>query len=216
MKSIFILYLPGYAGNFLVRLFSLSPETVPQIPIPLLNELAKNFKPLPDLDRVESYSFSRVLSEFDNWQSFHRHWPDFKEHQQFKLLNMANGCKYSTLIHAIHPHEFIKYETELYSEPNFSLVDDAEYYYVDLDLSNYGDWYVTQKEKLGFENRDNESYADITDRYNMLPINLTTMLDSESAFLTEYYRVCLAMKITATEADAITLYRDWKKVRLPC
>lgn len=214
MKSIFILYLPGYAGNFLVRLFSLSPETIPQIPIDLLNDLATNCKPLPNINRVESYTFSNVLTEFNTWQLFHRHWPDFKEHQQFKLVNMYNGCKYSTLVHAIHPYEFIKYETELYSVPNFSLVDDAEYYYVNLDLSVYGDWYATQQEKLGFANRDNESYADIIDRYNMAPIDLTTILDSELDFLTEYHRLCLAMKITPVETDAITLYRDWKKVRL--
>ena len=58
MKSIFLLYLPGHAGNFLTRLFSLGPETIPHLGKKLLKK-SINDKELV-IDRLNYYSFTNV------------------------------------------------------------------------------------------------------------------------------------------------------------
>jgi hypothetical protein len=206
MKTVIVLYLPGHAGNFISRLFSLSDETMPLIRQHQLDTLLDQGQALPDeFDRLANYSFSQVTEEFDNWQQFHRSYADFLENTQYRLLNLFCKLKYSRIVLPVHPWEF---------ELHFVPMQNCEFYYVDLDLTKWGSWVNNQKQKLGFQYRGNEHAQFDRLKQNMTAINLTKMLESETAFLQEYTLICKKMEITPMIPEALLLRQDWYSVRV--
>jgi hypothetical protein len=200
--------MPGYAGNFLSRLFSLGNETMPQLPCSMLEEYISTGKPDLNLDRLELYSFQKAL-DASSWQQFHREWADFHNQSQFQLLNVFYNSKRS-MAYQIHPHEFLKLEH------NIKQLDQAEFYCVELDLVKYGAWVDKQQQKLNFIVRENEAsdLQTIKLKYRPNSISLTNILDSESGFLKEYIRVCELMKLIPQSAQALELYRNWARIRM--
>lgn len=209
MKSIFILYLPGHAGNFLTRVFSLGPDTVLHLPKDKLSN-AVDTDSLPDVtDRLAWYRFSKVKEMFGNWQEFHRSWPDFYDRALFadyiKLLDRVP----ENIVYSIHPYEFVRLL------PNICVLKSRQLFYVELDLTKYLSWVESASKQLDFVYRPKETkqFEQFLTEFNMEPISLTAMLDSEESFLKEYLRVCNVMSIVAQKADALELYRDWASVR---
>lgn len=207
MKHIIILYLPGHAGNFLTRLFSLGNETLPHLPVNLLEQYIYTGKPNEHLNRLELYSFKEVFKYYD-WQQFHRAWADFRYYTKYELLNVFYNSKYS-ITHAIHPFEFKMLEHGI------ELLDQTEFYYVDLDLEKHSAWVDSQQQKLKFYLRDNEvdDFHLLKDQYHMQAISLTNILKSDNEFLKEYVRVCNLMSLAPNTDQALLLYQDWIKVR---
>lgn len=208
MKSILIVYMPGHAGNFLGRLFSLSPETIPQLSFTALTESGYN-KTFLDQDRLAEYSFKQVNSTYTNWQQFHRNFTDFFSANKIESLNQSLDAPFSKSIYQIHPYEFIKIE------PNISNRA-VELFHVELDLTKFNNWVEEARQELKFITRTGEGnlFLKITSKYNTQPISLTKMLTSETEFINEYNRVCVAMGITAVPDQALTLYQDWYSVRV--
>ena len=203
-----ILYMPGHAGNFVSRLFSLGPETMPLIRQQLLSESIDRGTEIPDsFDRFTNYRFSTVLDEFDSWQQFHRAYADHKDYVSYRLLNVFCNQKYSRIVFPLHPYEFGN---------DFYGIDRTELYYVDLDLAHWGQWVETSRQKLHFEDRPNErkDFEEYKDSHNMKPINLSLLLQSEQAFLQEYDRVCQEMNITPDTEQALALRTDWYSSRV--
>jgi len=213
VKSIFILYMPGHAGNFLTRLFSLSPETVPQVPIDVLKDAVINTGAPPVIDsRVDHYAFDQVFKKFNTWQDFHRDWPDFYQQTLFEYFNQLYPVPFSHVVYSIHPHEFGLMEDNIV-QTNF------DYYYVDLD-KKYKPWVLKQQASLNFKYRpDYQSelnlFNQIKTKYSMTPINLTTMLDSANTFIDEYLKISQTMQLTADINSARILYNGWVKERGP-
>ena len=208
MRSIFILYLPGHAGNFLTRLFSLSPESIPQLPIETLKMLSTYNNPIPDdLDLIKLYQFSEVAKTFDSWQQFHRAWPDVKEKDFFNIVNINSGFKYKCVIYGIHPCEFEYNQAGIYNEDQI--------FYVELE--NHDQWVAEQQKKLNFVLRENElsTLNQILLSRVYQTISLTQMLKGDQEFLAEYMRVCTLMNITGIPDQALILYNDWRSVRYP-
>jgi hypothetical protein len=208
MKTVIVLYLPGHAGNFIARLFSLGSETMPLLPQDMLQHHLETVTDIPaDFDRLESYRFSTVPTTYNDWQRFHRSYADYKEYSCYNLLNIYCKQKYSRIVFPLHPHEFIA---------DFNNQSDSEFYYVDLDLNLWGDWVREQQTKLNFQYRHNEpqQFEDLKVMHNMQPISLDKLLDSQQSFLTEYHRICKVMDIEPLTQQALLLRQDWMSVRL--
>ena len=213
MKSIFIMYMPGHAGNFLTRLFSLSAETIPQVPIEVLKDAVIDTGIPPVIqDRAKYYSFEGISTQFDSWQDFHRAWPDFYQHKLFYYFNQIYPAPFSHVIYSIHPDEFIKMERDVAQQ-------DSKYYCVDLDHV-YQPWVQQQQTRLGFKYRPNyqaelEKFVQLKTKYSMTAISLTRMLTSYELFVDEYLRIVNNMGLSPDIESAGTLYYDWIKQRGP-
>ena len=208
MKTVIVVYMPGHAGNFVARLFSLGPETMPLIRQQLMSESIDNGSEIPDsFDRLANYRFSTVSSEFDSWQQFHRAYADHKDYVSYRLLNVFCNQKYSRIVFPLHPYEFGN---------DFYEIDGTELYYVDLDLAHWGQWVETSRQKLHFEDRHDErkEFEEYKNSHNMKPINLSLLLQSEWAFSQEYNRVCREMNITPDIEQALALRTDWYSSRV--
>jgi hypothetical protein len=207
MKTVIILYLPGHAGNFVARLFSLGNETMPLLEKTRLQSSLESSQEISDnFDRLENYRFSSVPTRFDNWQQFHRSFADYKEYSSYRLLNLFCKRKYSKIVFPLHPHEFVS---------DFNNQPDSEFYYVDLDINHWGAWINDQQTKLNFQYRNNEheQFHELKETYNMKPISLDQLLHSQQCFLTEYHRVCGVMNISTNTEQALDLRHDWMTVR---
>jgi hypothetical protein len=205
--------MPGHAGNFLTRLFSLSPETIPQVPIEVLkNSVIETGKPPTINNRAEYYSFEQVFKKFNAWQDFHRAWPDFYQHKLFYHFNEIYPCPFSHVVYSIHPHEFKLLEDDIVQY-------DSDYYYIDLD-KKYEPWVLKQQASLNFQYRPNyqsefDLFNQIKTKYSMTPISLTNILDSVDLFINEYLKITQTMQLTADIDSAKILYSGWFKERGP-
>jgi hypothetical protein len=158
--------------------------------------------------------FTKSFQLFPEWQDFHRDWPDFHDRELFNRVNDVAGTDFSTVIYAIHPHEFLTLSEEI---NNCSHI---EFYYVDLNLAQYQPWVDQAQEKLKFRyrpdwNGEYSTFAHLVSAHNMKPISLTAMLDSDDQFLCEYLGLIDSMQLTADSQSALKLFRDWKTVREP-
>lgn len=208
MSTIFLLYLPGHAGNFLSRVLTLGDDTMPQLSKSLLSYHLHNSK-LNEPDRDSLYKFSQVLNDYKNWQDFHEEWCDYYQDSEYRLLRLLWKKSYRHLVYAIHPHEFIKFQY---------LIDrheDKVFLGVDLD-SKYDYWINENKSKLKFNFRLNErrQYEELSNDYNMPKIKLDKMLDSDEGFVEEYLDACSKLEIIPHLDRALILFKDWKSIRL--
>lgn len=204
-KTILIMYMPGYAGNFLLRLFGLSNSLMPHLEQRILKNLLDSDIPVPeDFDKLSKYKFSSVPKIYKNWQDFHRAYADILNHSDYRLLNWMSGSRYN-LIFSAHPYEI---------NESFVETDPTDFYYVELD-SNLEQWVTQQQKKLNFvaRPREKELFDLLKNRYHMSPIYLTELLISEQDFVNEYNRVCKSMEIEPCIEQALVLLNDWKSVR---
>jgi hypothetical protein len=206
LEHFIIVYNPGYAGNFLLRLFSLGEEVVPQLPVNLLVE--NNSRVYSSDDRLDLYSFSTIRSQYVNWQKFHRDWIDFSHYEK---LNCILHRDHKHVVFAMHVPELEMHNPVLQS------IQNIKYFYVDLDLEKYSSWLNSAQQDLNFKYRIDEYL-----KYNLLldnstsdqRISLTAMLNSKDEFLQEYRRVCALMGITTSEESASVLYDGWYDTRV--
>jgi len=217
-------YMPGHAGNFLSRLFGLSTETIPQMPKTTVEHLLRQKLAIPpDLDRVALYRFDQA-AQFSSWQQYHRAWSDFYQADQLQELNRVSGEIYNTVIHAIHPHEFVKNLYQINTRidlagAKFAKQDPQPWshgiYHVQLRM--HDDWVAQQQEQLGFQWRDREAqqFDHIAQHCSDRCIDLDRMLINQSEFLAEYRDLCESMSITANPDQALMLYANWRSIRYP-
>jgi len=206
MKTVIVMYMPGHGGNFIQRLFGLSPEFMPILPRKILRVLVNSWRPMSDSwPKLESYYFDEIWVRHRTWQNFHRHTADFLDHLDYRLLNCIYKCKYN-LIFSVHP-------LELYT--NFQELDQTDFYYVDLD-KKYDQWVSKEQQRLGFNVRPNEYelFVQLKNQYQMQPISMTAILEqSQDLFLMQYHKICTAMKITPVENHALLLWNNWLDAR---
>ena len=202
------MYMPGHAGNFLARLFSLGPETVPQMTRESLDQQINQIDHTGNPDRLASYAFTHAL-KFDSWQEFHRVWADYYQNWQYALYNALLQNRHDVMVYAIHPHEFAKFETTITNDHS-----NNQYFYVDLQ-PKYTYWAVTQQRKLQFFYRDHELYQfnEFQKKYEMQRIDLTAILDTTETFQEEYTRCCEIMGLASCPDLALSLYQEWIAIR---
>lgn len=207
VKTTFILYAPGLAGNFLARLFSLSDDTVPVMPKQMLHNWVTTAVE-PQFDKTSLYSFDVVVEKFNHdWLSFHAAWVDIYDKLWCESLTDLVH-KYDRIVYQIHPFEFSEFEEAIAALPNKQL------FYVDLDMDKYGHWVNSAKQRIGFDYRGDEhsAGASLCRKYGMETINLTELL-TDDEFLVEYNRVCSIMGIAADNTAAQRLRDNWLTFR---
>lgn len=210
MKTIFIIYMPGCAGNFLARLFGLSPEVMPLMTKNKLDQLVHSNTAIDqNWPKFESYQFTQVLTQYPTWQEFHRDWIDFKDYSKLRWLNLLSESKFAATLYCIHPYEMQKWYFQMPPE---------DFYHVELDFDLWGHWLQKEKDRLQFAWRPNEDqlYETMKIQYSSKSIDLTTMLASTDAFVDEYLRVCQLMQVSSSVDLALELRRDWYQTRVAC
>jgi len=178
---------------------------MPQLPKQTLFDYIDNLVCPWVIDRTTLYSFSMVHRDFNDWQSFHRAWPDFYDRELYDAIDCLCPGYYKHVVYAIHPHEFFK----------FGNLASGDLFRVNLDLSTYGNWVDQAQKKLKFTYRPNEwnEFKSLDLNPNVCDINLTKMLDSQQGFVEEYTRICDKMNISTHVNLAMVLYQDWLSVR---
>lgn len=202
----FIVYIPGYAGNFLQRVFSLSPSVTPVVTRgQLSNWIVSGVVPSNEL-----FDFTSVNTKYADWQAFHNDYSSAHTLVVYpNLLSKFN--QYTHVVTQIHPHELVELR-----QPLISRIPAVNFMYVDLDLGIYNRWWETSKKELGFELRPGELALANELKQSMQSISLTAILSSEEGFVQEYVTGCDIFKLEPCIDYAIHLYRSWKSVRAKC
>jgi hypothetical protein len=209
VDNVFVMYHPGYAGNFILRLICLSPEVMPTLPKKMLMGWSESTVK-PQLDLPSLYSYDTVDSNHNgNWLEFHDAWAGIYEHTLYASL-IDLGEKYDKIVYQIHPFEFTKFENDITALPLKTFL------YVDLDLDKYGDWLRRESARIGCKPRGDEYTQgnQLKEKYNMYKIDLTAMIDSTDGFVSEYQLLCNKLGIRPATQEAIVLYENWKKYRV--
>jgi hypothetical protein len=201
-KFIFVVYLPGYAGNFLQRVFSLSKEVTPVL---TRQELA-DWIYSGVVPQKQIQDFNAVMCNYKSWQDFHDDYPGC--HALGIYPRLLATLPFTTVVSQIHPHEY----SQLY--PSFiEKIPNKKYIYVTLDTIKYSNWLRTSQQKLKFELRMHEvEYGNLLET-KMPTFNLTTALDSEDGFRNEYEKACDILGLSKETDNAVLMYRNWRQVR---
>ena len=198
MKTInIIVYLPGYAGNFLQLLLSLDPSTYPWMP----EETQDPNK------RKNSYSFKGLQNKESIWASHHiqLNWPmnKFIQDQQEKFKNV---------VVSIHPNDFYKVIDQLQA-------NDIRINYLGVQISDAAKTkHIDEfKERNGgfphLREGDIENYERFKKEFNPFMINLDMIFLTETEFVDEYIRVCEHLSLTPQYSAAIEFYQEWREAR---
>ena len=208
INHVFIVYNPGYAGNFLIRLFSLDTAVVPQTTLELIN--TEKFFDLSIEERSDFYSFASVRNQYLNWQKFHRTWMDFHHYEQFES-RLNNSHTYNTIIFGIHSPEYLRFQKQIESIKHHRII------FVDLDEDRYEGWITKSQKNLNFKYRLDEKkiYRSLLDQcHPQSKINLTAMLESTESFIHEYLRIAEILNVKVHSNDAVKLYKEWYETRV--
>lgn len=217
MKHIYIIYNPGYAGNFLQKLFSLSTETVPSLYQTDLNTPIVN---LSTEERIEKYKFSNVLTNVNSWQAYHRKWADMYQYLDIMKAILPQQFKY--IIFSMHEVEYQLFNSMRVRNHEYApimLPINSIVLGVSLDLTKYGTWIKNTQQALKFIYRLEEKQfynKFINSLQKDKIINLTKMLDSYTGFCDEYVRVCKVIGLEPDIESATLLWDDWYETRFEC
>lgn len=207
LKHIFIIYYPGYAGNFLQRIFSLSENSAP---IFYKEELEKkSFFELGLIEKLEKYRFSKIDRTFPDWQQYHRSWADFYDYDD--IIDLLPEGEYKSICFSMHEPEYNFFKTKI------DAIDNKIILGVDLDQSYWSSWLENSQKNLKFIYRfeENKFYQKlISELPSKHVIDLNKILDSENGFLEEYHRICDLTEIQEQKILALELYRDWFDCRV--
>lgn len=208
LRHIFIVYNPGYAGNFLQRLISLDTSTVPAL---YKDELSEHeYEKIDNADRLEKYKFSKIKKQQGDWQQFHhRAWVDFFDYKE--TIKISGIERYKNICFAMHEPEYTKCK---------NLIDQIEnkiIFGVFLDEVLHSRWLTESQKSLRFLYRLEEKQF-YQKMMSLLPkeniIDLNRILESEVGFLNEYQRICQIINIEYHPDEPLELYRDWSACRV--
>ena len=208
LRHIFIVYDPGYAGNFLARLFSLSAGVVPLLPKSLLFDWSETTVK-PTLDLLELYKFDTVHKDHGNdWIKFHDSWTSIYDHELYDSL-IDLGEPYDSIVYQIHPVEFANMESYIKS------ISDKQLFYVELSLEKNGQWVNDARNRLHcyIRGSEHELGLRLKQQYNMNVISLDNILADDEHFLEEYSNAVCSMNLSNESLQALELYHNWKKYR---
>ena len=201
-----IVYNPGFAGNFLSRLFSLDTSVCPQVKI----GWAENNIDIFDQNRLDLYSFDEA-KKYENWQSFHRDWADL---YNYNLLdNYFQSKNFSSIVFSIHEPEFQIHKNLIDSLSNRTILG------VKLESEKNKRWVKLAQPDLNFtyrfeEEKFYEIFLNSLDKTYL--IDLDKILNSENEFINEYQRIVKLTGIKPALDSAVKLYKQWYSIRVKC
>lgn len=205
IKHIIIVYNPGYAGNFLARLFSLDRTVCPQVKL----NWAINDLDIFNTPRLNLYTFKEVVTQYESWQSFHREWSDL---YNYHLLGTYFKEKnFSSIVFACHEPEFQLHQDLITS------FDDKIILGVKIKDCTNLEWINLAQKDLNFKYRYQEKefyskFINSLDNTNL--IDFDKILKSETDFLEEYNRISKLISIDADNSTALKFYQEWYAERV--
>jgi hypothetical protein len=207
IKNIIIVYNPGYAGNFLSRLFSLNLSVCPQVKLGWIENNIDIF----NKNRSDLYSFNEAKNKYENWQLFHRDWADL---YQYKLIEKYfEGKQYSSIIFSCHEPEFQIHKELIDSIENKVILG------VKLEDQTNLSWVKLAQRDLNFKYRfEEENFYSLflNSLDNEYLIDLDLMLNSENDFLHEYQRISKLLGLPVDNDTALKFYKEWYTIRVKC
>jgi hypothetical protein len=200
MKQLNVLvYLPGYGGSFIKFLLSLDKSTYPHVP---RTEVLVN-----DSQRKEFYSFKDLRSKFKWWVKFHQHFYD-----EIDTINGFVNSDYPMCTIDSHPYEFYRQVSQHLAttnvKQNYLQINIGEEYCQVIDHFN-----MLNRGFPGFRTGEERKDMQFTKEYNPYIINLDSFFIGEDSFVAEYQKLNQHLQLPDYIDDALTLYRDWRRVR---
>lgn len=208
------MFLAGSGGNFINRVLTLDPSTVP------LGGLARGCK-LSTAQRLERYRYDHRFTgkKFNelghNGLSYwvHKELNEYYFPLTYGLEQLIElNLKVVEPIHPQHWEQKIQY---------FGNDDQLDFYFID-----YGgclEWVVDQiyHKITDRKNKDTItkellhsiefSMIPMLEKYHCIPIQLKNILKSESDFLKEYQLACNNMNLCEFQSESLEIYRSWVK-----
>ena len=206
MKVNFLVFLRGTAGNFISRILTLCPTTVPLSPV-------GHYQNLTTEERYCQYSY-------DNYPTLPIKPNDRTTWWNFELLNAPPLTSFGIeqliaidlkIIQFCHP-ENLQQQINMFGE------SDQKNYFV-VDVTGAEDWVVKQmQQKTGEQGQPIEKLHDklTKDQESLLlpyvykPIYLKEIIASDQKFVDEYTRICDLMGIKCFPELAIGLRSQWQ------
>ena len=206
MKVNFLVFLRGTAGNFISRILTLCPTTVPLSPV-------GQYRPMSTKERYLQYSYDNCpalpIKSGDRitWWNFElQNAPPLTAFGIEQLLDIDLA-----IIQSCHP-ECLEQNINLFGQ------DDSKRYFI-VDLTGAEDWVVKQMEQKTGEQGQNKNYLYLKlkkDQESLLlpytynSISLREIIASKKRFVDEYARVCDLMEIDCFPELAVELRTQWQ------
>jgi hypothetical protein len=210
-----MVFVKGSGGNFLARVLTLDPATVP------LGGTVDNSS-LTTPERLDRYRYNdQFYTKQFNKPSGNNglsHWVNMELNQYYFPLTMGVEKLIDlnlTVVEPIHPEHF---EQKL---QYFGVDDQIKFCYIDpLDCHS---WIVDQRFHKGVCSANTSRVAAekqvfddckhlqqiVTDEF--VPVNLKNILLSGQDFLNEYDKICKHLNILSFPTEALEIYQTWKK-----
>jgi hypothetical protein len=214
MQVKIILFIVGSGGNFLNRVLTLDPETVP-----LGGYNGTNY--LSPEHRAHKYHYGKIIEVIGN--QFNKinsgnltNWVKIELEKLYFPLTI--GIEKLTelnqiVVEMVHPHQWAG-KKEL-----FGVDDDLELFY--LDIQDCEPWIASQRLHKVLENgyldqvlekvhQDQTQLFDVIKDLKIEPIYLKKILHSPDSFIQEYSRTCDLLKLNSYQDLALSIYQSWQ------
>jgi hypothetical protein len=211
MKVNIILFISGSGGNFLARVFTLDPKTVPIGGIG--DDAESRFKRYhySNIDKILKNSYNKFLENgLSEWVSIELEQMFFPLTMGVETLTQLN----KTVIEPMHPNHF---DTK---SQFFGVDDEVILFYI--DPTECEEWIVKQQIHKGackiiknFSDMLQTVTKDIEflnlKATNARPISLKKIISSKDTFLEEYKKICTVMNLKNYDYFALEIYDSWTK-----
>jgi hypothetical protein len=214
MQAKIIFFIVGSGGNFLNRVLTLDPETVPLGGYDNSDYLSAE-------QRAHKYHYDRIIesigSKFNSVESDAlTNWVKIELEKMYFPLSMGIGKLIEAnqiVVEMIHPHHWPE-KKEL-----FGIDDDLEFFY--LDVKDCERWVASQSLHKVLQNgcfdqvlekvyQDQEYMLDLIKDLEVKPIYLKNILDSEESFIEEYCRICSMLELDSYPDLAVSIFKSWQ------
>lgn len=199
MKVNIVLFDRGSGGNFLSRVLTLDPTTVP----------LGNLDHCSPEQRCEYYCYKTPtgplntalpsgLSTWVDTELNQFYFPFTRGMEQLTQLNQ-------TVVEPMHPDHYSN-KIQLLGPD-----DQVSVYYI--DPTHCEDWIAAQVKHKIFSNRVHCIVPDLKTVINGLdahPISLEQIIKSESTFVEEYVKICSSMNLISYTDLALRIYKTWR------
>lgn len=209
-----LVYLPGYAGNFIRFLLSLDDKTYP------IHHKDTYYD--GSISRKKLYSYKNLFWKHSNWENFEQSFISplqkpldlFLAQNDYTMttINLHPGYKKTSLGY----FDFFKETYQVYLDKmniNYLQVSLSEHYrpvifdFMKTVTNNV--WRDLYKD----EQKDLLENTKFTNTYQPYIINLDSFLKGPDTFVTEYHSLCDYLKLNKNTDDALDLYEEWYSAR---
>jgi hypothetical protein len=198
-----IVYMPGYAGRFLMGILSLDRKSM----MPVAGTTYDT--------RMDRWTFKDLHHRYGSWYEHHRHLQyDFVGTAERFLKNLSTNC----LTVAMHPREFFRDKARF-----DTLKHNAQVNFFHVDLAESHQWIIKKFQQdnpwpagsgqTWYHAQDSLSDARYLQEYNPWSIDLAMIMAHEQGFLSQYHSIIDRAGMIRYDDLAIREYHHWRQAR---